>query len=375
MAKVLGYLNLHQSPELGPLTAKRTIASTSFLGRYAFMDIMLSNFTNSGIDQVGLLVNQHPRSILKHLGSRNTWNVNTKIGFEVVAYNEQGVKRGSGYNTDIANILVNKWILDQSEAEFVILAPSHFVAPIDFRPIIDAHIKNHAEITMVYKAVDNAKSDFIDCDVLTLNKDGLVINVSTNRGALNDANISMETFVINRKKFEKLLKEAKEISPFFQLGDLLAFKIGNGEAIHSYEHRGYLRCFDTFKHYFDYSFELLDIKTRRQLFQPDWPIYTVTHDTPPAKYGDEADVTHAFIANGCVIDGKVHHSILSRSVKVKAGAEVEHSIIFTEAEIGRNKKISYTIVDKDVKVTRVSEIKGSEQEISYISQGDEVWKF
>ena len=42
MAKIVGYLNLHQSPELGPLTAKRTIASTSFFralclyGYYAF---------------------------------------------------------------------------------------------------------------------------------------------------------------------------------------------------------------------------------------------------------------------------------------------------------------------------------------------------
>jgi len=372
MAKILGFLNLHQSPELGPLTANRTIASTSFLGRYAFMDIMLSNFTNSGIDRVGILVNQHPRSILKHLGSRNTWNVNTKIGFEVVSYNEQGVKRGSGYNTDIANLIINNWILKQSEAEYVVLAPSHFVAPIDFRPIIDAHIKNKAQVTMVYKAVTNAKTDFIDRDILTINGEGLVINVGRNQGVNEKANISMETFVINRKKFESLLAEATKISPFFQLDDLLAYKIGGGECVHAYEYSGYLRCFDSLKHYFDYSFELLDIKIRRQLFQVEWPIYTVTHDTPPAKYAESAEVTHSFIANGCLIEGRVHNSILSRSVHIFPGASVENSIIFTDSEIGRNKKIAYTIVDKDAKVTRVNEIIGTEKAISYISQGDEV---
>ncbi|HKM02637.1 MAG TPA: glucose-1-phosphate adenylyltransferase subunit GlgD [Bacilli bacterium] len=372
MAKIVGYLNLHQSPELGPLTAKRTIASTSFLGRYAFMDIMLSNFTNSGIDRVGILVNQHPRSISKHLGSRNTWNVNTKIGFEVTAYNENGVKRGSGYNTDIANLITNNWILRQSEAEYVVIAPSHFVCSIDFRPIVDEHIKNKAEITMVYKASTNANSEFIDRDVLTVSPEGRVINVDRNRGAHTEANISMETFVINRAKFESLLIEAGKISPFFQLDDLLAFKIGGGECIHAYQYSGYLRCFDTVRHYFDYSFELLDIKVRRQLFKPDWPIYTVTHDTPPAKYGAGADVKHSFIANGCLIEGAVYSSILSRGVHVQAGASVDNSIIFTDSVIGRNKKVSYTIVDKEAKVTRVSEIIGHETEISYISQGDEV---
>lgn len=372
MAKIVGYLNLHQSPELGPLTQKRTIASTSFLGRYAFMDIMLSNFSNSGIDQVGILVNQHPRSILKHLGSRNTWNVNTKIGFEVVAYNEQGVKRGSGYNTDVANLIINKWITKQSEADYIVIAPSHFVAPIDFRLILDQHIKNKAEITMVYKKVDNARDQFIDRDTLTINPEGRVINVGRNRGALNEANISLETFIINRAKFDSLLQESRQISPFFQLDDLLAFKIGSGECVHAFEYEGYLRCFDSLKHYFDFSFELLDIKVRRQLFKDNWPIYTVTHDTPPAKYGDNADVAHSFIANGCLIEGRVQNSILSRSVHIMPGASVESSIIFTDSVIGRNKKVAYTIVDKDAKVTRVAEIIGNENAISYISQGDEV---
>lgn len=372
MPKVLGFLNLHQSPELGPLTVNRTIASTSFLGRYAFMDIMLSNFTNSGIDRVGLLVNQHPRSILKHLGSRNTWNVNTKIGFEVVAYNEQGIKKGSGYNTDIANILVNKWILQQSEADLIVIAPTHFIAPIDFRPIIDFHLNNKAEITCVYKRVDNAKTDFIDCDTLVLNDKNCVISVGHNKGQFNEALISMETFVINRAKFETILKEAMNISPFFHLLDILAYKVGEGEVIHAYEYDGYLRCFDSFKHYFEYSFELLDIKVRRQLFKEDWPIYTVTHDTPPAKYTSTAEVTHSFIANGCLIEGRVHNSILSRAVHIHKGADVEHAIIFTNSEIGPNKKVTYTIVDKDAKVLRVEKIEGREEQIAFISQGDEV---
>ena len=45
--KIVGFLNLYSSPSLGPLTEKRTLGSTSFLGRFALMDFPLSNFTNS----------------------------------------------------------------------------------------------------------------------------------------------------------------------------------------------------------------------------------------------------------------------------------------------------------------------------------------
>jgi ADP-glucose pyrophosphorylase len=32
------------------------------------MDFTLSNFSNSGIDKVGILIETQPRSIMKHLG-------------------------------------------------------------------------------------------------------------------------------------------------------------------------------------------------------------------------------------------------------------------------------------------------------------------
>ena len=56
MKKIMGLCNLHAPATLNELTHARPIASTSFLGRYAFIDFPLSNFSNSGIDEVGILV-------------------------------------------------------------------------------------------------------------------------------------------------------------------------------------------------------------------------------------------------------------------------------------------------------------------------------
>ena len=89
MRKVIGFCNLHHSPQLGELTSSRPLASTSFLGRYAFIDFVLSNFSNSNIDEIGILVKDHARSLNKHLGFGNSWNINTKTGANVVMYNEK----------------------------------------------------------------------------------------------------------------------------------------------------------------------------------------------------------------------------------------------------------------------------------------------
>jgi ADP-glucose pyrophosphorylase len=67
MKDVIALLDCHNSPELGELTSSRPLASTSFLGRYAFADFALSNFCNSEIQNVGILVKDHQRS------SSNTW--------------------------------------------------------------------------------------------------------------------------------------------------------------------------------------------------------------------------------------------------------------------------------------------------------------
>ena len=68
MRKVIGIVDLHHDISLDFLTESRSIASTQFLGRYCFVDIPLSNFSNSGIKKVGILIKEKPRSLFRHLG-------------------------------------------------------------------------------------------------------------------------------------------------------------------------------------------------------------------------------------------------------------------------------------------------------------------
>src|SRR5574344_1834313 len=146
MKDVIALLDCHNSPELGELTSARPLASTSFLGRYAFADFALSNFCNSEIQNVGILVKDHQRSILKHMGNMMSWVVNTKIGHETIFYNEKG-QLNPAYNSDINNIKENDWVLYDSDASVIVFASAHIILDIDLRPIFAEHIARHEDMT------------------------------------------------------------------------------------------------------------------------------------------------------------------------------------------------------------------------------------
>lgn len=370
--KLFGFLNLHYSPEIGPLTKERPMATLSFLGRYALMDFPLSNFVNSGIDQIGILVKKHQRSVNKHLGSRNTFNVNTKIGYETVMFNEAASGGSERYNTDFANIRANMYVLDRSSADYIVFAPAHFITRIDYRDVLKEHIANEAEITLIYSEVDNAKTSFIGSSIVKLNDKNEVVELIENKGTSNKANISLQSFIINRTKLIEIMNKSQAISSLFGLHDYLLYSVGKDEVIHTYEYKGFIRYIDTMENFKAASLEMLNYRTRKQLFQSDWPIYTVTHDTPPAQYEESADVQNAFVANGAYIAGKVRGSVISRNVTVEKGAVIENSIIFSNSYIGPDVHLNNVIVDKRAKVIHTKKLVSNEKTPIYIDQGDEV---
>ncbi|HAK05591.1 MAG TPA: glucose-1-phosphate adenylyltransferase subunit GlgD [Firmicutes bacterium] len=371
MKKIMGLCNLHAPVTLNELTHARPIASTSFLGRYAFIDFPLSNFSNSGIDEVGILVRNQPRSILKHLGSTNVWNTNTKLGYEAIMYNEK-FAHTQQYNHDINNIIANDWIFFDVKPDLFVIAPAHIIYPLDFNKMIAAHEATGADITILYAAINDGKVNFVEGDQLSISSEDHIDGMNINKGTKDQIFVSMETYVLDMLRLQRLLDIAKATSAFYSLRDIIAYVINHDWKVIGYRHEGYVRHFSSMKQYRDHSLELLNYDIRKQLFLEDWPIFTVTHDTPPSKYGLQAQVKNSFIANGSRINGKVNNSIISRNVVIEEGAVVKNSIIFTDTKIGKNVRVNNAVIDKHVQIREVKDISGTEHDPLYVKQGDRI---
>lgn len=366
---VIGLCNLHDSPELGELTSERTSGSTSFLCRYAIMDFTLSNFCNSGIDRVGILIKNFPRSVIKHLGSMNAWNMNTKIGTEVIMYNDLGILNPP-YNHDIANIRKNDWFLLSKQADYVVVAPAHVVTTMDYREIIEEHIKSGSDITLVYKNIDDADKSFRTHNILEVDKNGYISKFSRNKQDKASANVSLETYVFNADVLEDLVNvKSVQINALYGLKELVASIANKVYKVKGYEYKGYARSFDSLAHFMEYSFELLDEGPSSELFRENWPIYTKTHDSVPTLYGPKSMVKNSFVANGAKVFGKVTGSIISRDVVIEEGATVSNSIILTKTVIGKGVNLDHVIIDKYSHISNPVTLNGTKEKPLYFKQG------
>lgn len=370
MKNVIGLINFHSSPEISPLTDNRPLGSTSFLGRYALCDFALSAFCNAGIDTIGLLVKDHQRSILKHVGSLDSWTRNTKTSQRIIMYNEPG-HQNLACNTDLQNIKENDWALYDSNANYIVVAPAHIIASLDLRPILAEHIARHEKITVVGTKVKDASKEFLSENILKADKDGCIYDNYPNPGdEKGPAILSMAIYIINRTVLADMIHRFLPANPSLDLRKLIYQAAEEGQyQCHLHLYEGYARCIDSFDHYMEYSFELLNPEIAEQLFRPDWPIYTKSHDTPPALYGAKSSVKDSMVANGALIEGDVEHSIIGRNVRIAPGANVKNAIIFSSTHIGENALIEDALIDKYSMITRSKKIGGTKENPLYLHQG------
>lgn len=367
--KVIGFCNLHSSPKIGGLNDKRALGAVTFLGRFAIMDFTLSNFSNSGIDGVCILVHHFPHSVLGHVESGDVWTSNTKTGFEYIFFNEFGVNDPK-CNTDINNITANLASLKnmRERADYVVVAPVHYLTSMDFRPIIDQHINKGSKITAVYVPIHDGKTNFSKSTLINLNKNETVKSFKRNTKTQDEINVSLDTFIISGDVFADIIYRAQDIDKTFSISDMIAYMIKEENLIvDTYKFEHYVIPIMSFEDYVNQSFNLLKFENRRKLFRHDWPIYTRTHDTPPAFYGPNSNVKDSIISNGCKIEGKVEHCILSRNVVVEKGAALSNCIVFTDSYITSNVKANYVVTDKNVRISK--NIEGKENEPIFIKLG------
>jgi glucose-1-phosphate adenylyltransferase len=120
--------------------------------------------------------------------------------------------------------------------------------------------------------------------------------------------------------------------------------------VFGYRFKGYWRDVGTIESYFQANMELLDDLPELDLYEPEMRIRTRVTGYPPAKIGRGAELSRALIDLGCIINGRIEHSVISPGVFVEAGAVVRDSIVFDDTHIEAGAVIERSIIDKEVRV-------------------------
>ncbi|WP_446898089.1 glucose-1-phosphate adenylyltransferase subunit GlgD [Clostridium sp. LBM24168] len=365
----MGIINLDENEDnIRELTRNRPLASVPIGGRYRVIDFILSNMTNSGIENIGIFTKMESRSLIDHISNGRPWDLNRKIeGLRVFNFTD----RNPNFD-DIYNFSKNMSYFRKSKEEYVIIAPSYMVCNIDLEKAMKFHMESKNDITIIYKEVTNADINFIHCETLNINDKAEVVSVGRNIGINKKANICMEMYMMSKNIFMDIVNECISIGSYRKLKQHIYSCLDNLN-VGTFKFEGYLSCINSIKAYYRTSMELLKHNVMKELFSNDRPIYTKTNDEVPSKYSQWSDVKNSIVGNGCFIEGKVENSIISRRVTISRNAVLENCIVLQNCSIGKNVKLEYVILDKNSSIKDGRQLKGDEDMPIVIENQDKIY--
>lgn len=327
--KLLGIIDATSSKEtIENLTLNRSLAAIPFAGRYRLIDFVLSNMVNSGIESVAIFPKFPYRSLMDHLGSGKQWDLNRKRDglFFFPSPDMNGVEgsfQAFEHHLDYFN---------RSTQKYALIANSHTVCNIDYKPILKRHIETGCSITEVrYQGV------------------------------------SLNMYILETSLLMELVSKRHETG-YMNMEDVVTdfrhdLKIG------VYEHLGYVASIDSISSYYNTSMNLLSPGIWKQLFLKTNPILTKVKDEPPTRYMKSSAVKNSMIANGCVIEGTVENSIIFRGVKIGKGTVIKNSIVMQKSQIGDGCVLDSVILDKDVKIGYGVKLAGTKETPYVVRKG------
>jgi len=132
---------------LQPLTNHRSKPSVPYGGKYRIIDFTLANCLHSGLRRLLVLTQYKSHSLNKHL--RDGWSIfNPELGEYITAVPAQ-MRHGNRWYTGTADaIYQNLYLLERSEAEYVLILSGDHIYRMDYAAMLDAHQKNKADATV-----------------------------------------------------------------------------------------------------------------------------------------------------------------------------------------------------------------------------------
>ncbi len=360
------FSNIHDDnvPELARI---RTLGSIPFGGRYRLIDFPLSNMVNSGIDTVGIITKNNYQSLMDHVGSGKDWDLARKDGGVIILPPFSDTASSSLYTSRLEALKGITSFLFRADEEYVVMTDCDAVSRINYNEIIEFHIRNRADITLVYKKfnIDEYSSkNTITFDI----KDDRIVGVNyKDRMEDQTSNVFTNVFVMKKSMLQNIVMDSISHNKRHFLSDVIAENL-TSMRIMGYEHKGFYAGITSLQAYFDSNMLLLDQDVRHEVFG-DRSVFTKIRDSAPAKYGNSAIVKNSLIADGCVIEGEVENSILFRNVKVARGAVVKNSIVMQNTVLGENSTLNCIITDKNVTIRDRKVLSGSDNHPFYIGKG------
>ena len=343
---------------LRELTITRAVAALPLAGRYRVIDFILSGMVNSGIRNVGVIMQKNYHSLMDHLGSGKEWDLHGKndglfILPPFLSRDNVGV-----YGGVLDALRSNASYLSRSKQEDIILCNSNMVFNANFEDMVASHRESGADITLLYTKDPAVRRRDFGC-YLTVDKEDTVKDMEIEPAEPKCENTSMEVCLMRRELLRSLVDQGVAHGFHDFNRDVLQQVIREGTLkVKGYPFTDQVWRMDSVQAYFQCNMALLNSKVRKQVFNLDNPVYTKVRDEMPAKYNENAQIINSLVADGCIIEGNVESSVIFRGVRIAPDAQVKNCIIMQDTQIMSGAQLENCILDKQVVIKRNARLIG-----------------
>jgi glucose-1-phosphate adenylyltransferase len=333
---------------LGALTDHRAKPAMPLGGSFRLIDVALSNLHHSGISDVWIMEQYQPKTINDHLRNGRPWDLDRTRGGLLVLPPFSG-HEGEGFAEGNADGLLRQasFIRDFAPDLVLVLSSDHLYR-LDYRDVVDTHLRTNADLTMVTVDFDG---DATSHGVVAVGDDGRVTGFDYKPEEAHTSIVTAEIFLYTATVLLDTLESLQDAEG--GLGDyghhLVPHLVERGAVV---EHRlhGYWRDLGTPVNYLRAHLDLVDGRGL-DLADPQWPILTEPPHLAPALIGAGAVVADALIAPGAAVHGTVRRSVIGSGATVEAGAVVEDSVLLNRVRVTRGGVVRHAIVDSDAVVS------------------------
>ena len=362
--RVLGIIMAGGKGErLLPLTEVRSKPAVPFGGKYRIIDFVLSNFVNSDITSLYVLVQYRSQSLIEHL--RRSWQMGGRLSHSFVSVVPPQMRARDGWYEGTADaVYQNLNLIADWEPDVIAVFGADHIYRMDIRQMLSEHLEHDADATVAALPVSaDAASSF---GILEVDGSGKMIGFeekpSTPKeipGRPGYALSSMGNYLFKTEALVPLLRRdasrpgthdfGRNIVPeLLEEHRVYAYNLATNAipGLHAYEERAYWRDVGTLEAYWQSNMDLLGEAPLFDLRNPAWPIYSSGTEGPPATLV-RTRVDDSMIGQGTLcLDADIRRSVIGRGVRIERGAHVDGCVLMDNVHVGPHARLRRVIADR-----------------------------
>ncbi|MDT8334403.1 MAG: sugar phosphate nucleotidyltransferase [Desulfurivibrionaceae bacterium] len=345
---------------LNVLVQTRAKPAVPFGGLYRIIDFSLSNVMNSGLNQVGVLTQYKPLSLMRHIGTGEAWDFTGRSRGVKILPPRTGASDSDWYKGTADAVRQNIDFLQAHPSRQVVILSGDHIYRMDLGAMIEFHRRKKADVTVAMMVVPRDQIHQFGTGIT--DEEGRVVEWEEKPQNPRTNLASMGIYVFDT---EYLLEALSHNRLEVDFGMHIIPRAIERDDVFAYPFEEYWRDVGTIQALWEANMDI--IRPGSGISPQDWGVRSNPEsdkriaDRCPARFGPGCKVSGSAISAGCRIDGEVINSVLSPGVVVAAGASVRDSILFPDCVVEGDAVVDLAILDKRVRVGKGAVV-GSGQE-------------